>query len=135
VAGNWNALLGKAIKRDDPFELVAIVYSQDELALLISRLRWEDIRVVGHSGAHVAADVGLTVALGGVRLLVHQEDADDARRVLAATPAWERQGGVYADSRLMDLLLALLLVLMAGVPPPARLQSVLIAERPERQLN
>jgi hypothetical protein len=118
-------------RRDDPFELIAIVYSQDELALVTSRLRSEGIWAISHSARHVAADIGLTLALGGVRLLVHADQAEEARGLLAMGRPWERTGGVYAGSRALDLWLALMLALVTGVPPPARIQSVLVERRGE----
>jgi len=114
---------------NDPFESIAVVYSQDELALLTSRLHSEGIWVVSHSARHIAVDVGWTIALGGVRLMVHHLDADAAREVLAAGEPWERTSGVYDRSRIVDLLLALMLALVAGVPPPARIPSVLVERR------
>jgi hypothetical protein len=112
----------------DPFEPIAIVYSQDELALLTSRLEHDGIWCVRHSGAHISADVGLTIALGGVKLLVHPEQAAEARE-LAASHIWERTGAVYDRSRAVDLLMALLLALLTGIPPPARIHSMLLPGR------
>ena len=63
------------MREDDPLVLIAVVYSQDELALLTSRLRWEDIWCFPHSAGLIAIDVGWTWALGGIRLFVHREDA------------------------------------------------------------
>lgn len=118
-------------RRHDPFEPIAIVYSQDELALLTSRLHSEGIWTFSHGARHVAVDPALTLALGGVRLLVRREQAEDAREVLAMGEAWQRAGGVYARSRVLDLALALLLALMAGVPPPARIPTVRLEQRQE----
>jgi hypothetical protein len=115
------------MRPEDSLELVAIAYSQDELGLLTSRLRWEGIHVFLHSQAQIAVDVSLTIALGGVRLLVPNDQAEQTRQILRAMPAWERGAGVYCDNRLVDLLLAFLLVMMTGIPPPARIRSVLIA--------
>jgi hypothetical protein len=119
--------------RDRTLELVAVVYSQDELALLTSRLRSESIWVVEQGARHVALDWALTVALGGVRLLVHRADAADARLVLAQTTRRDRGKGVFAQERLLDLLMALVLVMVSGIPPPARMPAWLIgAAREER---
>jgi hypothetical protein len=120
---------------DDPFELIAIVYSQDELALLTSRLHSEGIWAISHSALQIAVDVGWTLALGGVKLFVHREQADVARDLLRSDEPWERTSGVYARSRALDLLLALMLALVAGVPTPARMQSVLVERRQELILS
>jgi hypothetical protein len=115
----------------DPFELIAIVYSQDELALLTSRLHSEGIWVISHSAGQIAVDVGWTLALGGVKLFVHREQAGIARDLLRRDGPWERTTGVYVRSRALDLLLALMLALVAGVATPARIQSILVERRQE----
>jgi hypothetical protein len=115
--------------------LVAYVYSQDELAVLTSRLSWENIWCFAHSARHIAIDVGLTWALGGIRLFVHREAAKAARALLAETPAWERVGGVYDRWPVLDWVMALFLVLATGVAPPARIQSSLVQARQERNFS
>lgn len=107
-------------------ELIAIVYRQDELAVILSRLEAADIWVCRHSKGHVAVDVPLTLALGGVRLFVHREEAEEARALLAECGSWERIGGVYENSLWLDWLVALLLLFLAATPPPARIPSVVI---------
>jgi hypothetical protein len=65
------------------FETVAYIYSQSDLALLLSLFEHADIHVqkIGHWHASVQWD--LTTALGGIALRVHEEDGDDARALLA----------------------------------------------------
>jgi hypothetical protein len=116
-------------RSDDPFELIAIVFSQDELALVTSRLQAEGIWAIGHSERHIGVNVGLTLALGGVKLLVHHDQAEDARQLLGEP--WVRTGGVYARSRALDWAMALMLAVVTGVPAPARIQSVLVERRVE----
>ena len=118
-------------RRYDPFELIAIVYSQDELALVTSRLESEGIWTISHGARHAAIDPALTLALGGVRLFVHREQAQEARLLLATGGPWVRTGGIYASSRGLDLVLALMLAVVAGVPPPARIPTEIVGRRLE----
>jgi hypothetical protein len=118
--------MGKRGEPDGPFETIAIVYRQEELGLIKARLEHEGIWTVPHSYRHISIDVPITLALGGIRLMVHREQAAEARELLAGLPPWERRGGVYAESFALDLLMALLLVLLTGIPPPCRIDSILI---------
>lgn len=106
---------------DEPLQLVAIIYSQDELAVLTSRLRCEGIWCFRHSERQIGANVGWTLALGGVRLFVRREDAAAARALLTDVGRWQRVGGVYDRSRIIDWTMALFLALMTGIPTPARM--------------
>ncbi len=105
---------------------MAIVYRQDELAVILSRLEWAGIWVFRHSEAQIAVDVPMTLALGGVRLYVPRDEAEEARAVLAEGALWERIGGVYENSPWLDWVVALLLVFLAATPPPARVPSVIV---------
>ena len=106
--------------------MVAIVYSQDELAVILSRLEAAGIWVFRHTEGQIAVDVPLTLALGGVRIFVLREAAEEARDVLAESGPWERIGGVYENSLWLDWVVALLLLFLAATPPPARVPSVII---------
>lgn len=62
-----------------PLELVAIIYRQDELAVILSRLENAGIWSFRHSAGHAAASAPMTLALGGIRLFVHRDEAQAAR--------------------------------------------------------
>ncbi len=109
-----------------PLELVAIVYSQDELAVIRSRLDAAGIWSFRHSESQIAVNVPLTLGLGGVRIFVHCDEASNARALLTEGGPWERIGGVYDNLRWLDWVTALMLAILAATPPPARIQSVVI---------
>ena len=67
----------------DRFETVAWVYSPSDLALLLSKFVDAGIHVQRIGLGHAAADPGMTTALGGVALRVREEDAAEARALLA----------------------------------------------------
>ena len=108
---------------------MAIVYSQDELAVILSRLEAAGIWVFRHSETQIAIDVPRTLALGGVRIYVLREDAEEARDVLVEGAPWKRIGGVYENSLWLDWTVALLLLFLAVTPPPARIPSHVIGAR------
>ena len=111
-----------------PLETVAILYNQSEIALLTARLRAAGISVLPHSRENAAVDWAITLALGGVRLQVPQEQAEQATALLAELPPWQGHNGVYSSNRAIDILFALLLLLFCGCPTPARFEGL----RPHR---
>ena len=111
----------------DRFEKVAIAYSQPELAALRSCLEGHGIWTVSISQGHASADVGLTLALGGIAIRVHSDDAEEARAILAGIEQARYRGRIYTDNRLIDLALTVM-ILAFGVPPPARLPAVFLLD-------
>lgn len=109
-----------------PLELVAIIYRQDELAVILSRLENAGIWSFRHSAGHAAASAPMTLALGGIRLFVHRDEAQAARALLAEGGPWERIGGVYENLLWLDWVVALMLIVLTTTPPPARIPSVII---------
>ena len=83
-------------------ELIAIVYRADELAMLKSRLEWEGIWFFAQGEPTIFLNPGWTLALGGFRLFVHREHAEEARELLHGMQHWDRGTGVYAPDRVMD---------------------------------
>lgn len=117
---------------DDPdrFETIAYVYSQPELAVLLSLFGWEDIFILPINRHILSVAPQLTVALGGVQLRVHPADADRARALLATIDQsqtyWEP---LYFRDRLADAILILAFFLL-GMAPVARIPAEFILERP-----
>jgi len=118
--------LREEARLDEQLELVAIVYRQDELAMIRSRLEWAGIWSFRHSELQIAIEVPITLGLGGVRIYVHREEAGDARAVLAEGGPWDRIGGVYDNSPWADWIMMLMLLFLAATPPPARIPSVIV---------
>jgi len=108
----------------DRFETIAWVYSQGELAILLSLFAHEDIWVVPVGRGHASVQWGWTVALGGVRLRVHAADGRAARTLLASIERTPHQRTrFFARDRLVDVLLVLVLFFLGSLAPPARIQA------------
>ncbi len=102
---------------------VAWVYDRSELSLLLSLFEHHDIWVVQVGAQHIAIDWSLTVALGGVELRVHAEQAEAARALLAGLDRRAPSRRFFLDNRLLDILLVLVLFASTGMPSPARLPA------------
>ena len=105
----------------DRFETVAWVYSQSDLAIILSLLEHEDIWVLPVGYHHISVQWSWTIALGGVELRVHAEDAVAARALFADAARAPCRRGVFADNRLLDILIVLLLFATSFFAPPARM--------------
>ena len=110
----------------DRFETIAFVYSQTELAVLLSLLEHEDIWVVPVGRGHVSSQWTATVALGGVELRVHPADSGRARALLAGIDPVQVWRGFFFRNRLLDVVLILLLLAMGWMAPPARLPAAFV---------
>ena len=107
----------------DRFETVAFVYSQDELALLLSLFESEGIWVVPVAYQHAAVQWTVTVALGGVALRVREVDGDAARALLSTLDRAPSPRPVFSTHRLLEILLILGLFLVGFFAPPARIPA------------
>jgi hypothetical protein len=108
------------------FETIAFVYSQPELAVLLSLLEDEGIWVVPVGRGHVSVQWTWTVALGGVELRVHAADAARARAALGRIDDVHVWRGFLLKNRLLDLALILMLLPLALIAPPARLPAFFV---------
>ncbi len=104
------------------FAVVATVYSQIDLAIHLSLLEQEGIWAVARGAGHASVEWNLTVALGGIDLLVHREDAGDAAELFCGLERRFPSRGIYSDVRILDIALTLLLFFF-GAPPPARIPA------------
>jgi len=105
----------------DRFETIAYVYSQSDLALLMSVFESEDIWLVAIGRLHIAVNPGVATALGGVELRVHAVDAEDARTVLASLDPVPYRARLFTGIFAIDLLFLVLMLFVFGVPPPPRM--------------
>ena len=110
----------------DRFETIAYVYGQPELAVLLSLLENEDIWVVPIGRGHISVQWSWTVALGGIRLRVHEADAARARALLAGIDDVQIWRGFFFRNRLLDVVLLLLLLFLGVLAPPARLPAFFV---------
>jgi len=113
----------------DRFETIAWVYSQSELAVLLSLFEHEDIFLHPVTRHHIAANWALTVALGGVEIRVHPEDAERARALLAGIDRTPFSRGVFSDNRWLDGAIMVILALAGLFAAPARIPAHFVAPR------
>lgn len=111
------------------FETVAWVYSQSELAVLLALLAHEDILVVPIGRHNAAADYAMTLALGGIEIRVHAEEAEEARALLAGIDSTPFRRGIFSDNRWLDGLIILILFCAGCFAPPARVPAQFVAPR------
>ncbi|HYJ52349.1 MAG TPA: hypothetical protein VEW04_04185 [Allosphingosinicella sp.] len=111
----------------DCFETIAFVYSQTELAVLLSLLEHEQVSVVPIGRGHASVDWPITVALGGIELRVHTTDAARARALLAEIEPIHVWRGFFLKNRLLDMALIVLFLPLALMAPPARLPATFIS--------
>jgi hypothetical protein len=117
----------------DRFATIAFVYSQTELAVLLSLLANEDIYVLPIARGHASVEWHLTVALGGIEIRVHAADAAAARALLAGIDRTPFRGRILFDNRLLDVAAVLLLFFTGLFLPPARIPAHFILESPARR--
>lgn len=105
---------------EDPFETVAIAYTQSQAGVILSLFEWNGIPAYGANLETVRTNAPLTLALGGIPIRVAREAAAEARAIL--TEAAEREQEEQSPEPLSDRIAKIgflgLLGLMAVAPPP-----------------
>ena len=106
---------------DDPFETVAIAYSQAQAGVILSLFEWNGIPAYGPNLETVRANAPLTLALGGIPIRVAREAAAEARAIL--TEAAEREAEEAPEveplsDRVAKIGFLGVLGLLAVAPPP-----------------
>jgi hypothetical protein len=114
----------------DRFEIVAYVYSQSDLALLLSLFENEGIHVSSATRGTASVWLGLTTALGGTELRVHAEEAEDARALLGSLDQPPCRAKLFTGSFPIDLLFLVLMLYAFAVPPPPRQLPCFLTGRP-----
>lgn len=117
----------------DRFFTIAYVYSPSDLAILLSRLDYEGIYTCCAGRGHASVAPGLTTALGGVRVRVHEEDLADAQAVLATLDPFPHRAALPFGFWPLDLLLFLLIAFFSGAPPPRQLPAYVLSEAAARR--
>lgn len=112
------------------FETVAWVYSQPELAVLLAMLANEDIHVLPIARHNASVDYALTLALGGIELRVHREQAEEARLLLAGIDRTPFRRGIFSRNLWLDGAIMLVLFCAGLFAPPARTPAHFVAPRP-----
>jgi hypothetical protein len=118
----------------DRFETVAYVYSQSDLALLLSLFEHADIHVQKIGYRHASIEWGLTTALGGIALRVHEEDGDDARALLAGLDFPPYRAPFFRGFWPAYLAFLALTTFAFGVgPPPRQIPTYVLGEALRRE--
>jgi hypothetical protein len=117
----------------DRFETVAYVYSPSDLALLLSLFGHADIHVLAIGRGHASVDLGLTTALGGVALRVHEEDLDAARAMLAALDPVPHRAPLLTGIFPFDLFFFLVVAIFGMAPPPRQIPTYVLGESVRRE--
>lgn len=117
----------------DRYFTVAYVYSPSDLAILLSRLGHEGIYTYCAGRGHASVQPGLSTALGGVRVRVHEEDLADAQAVLATLDPFPYRATLPFGFWPLDLLLFLLIAFFAAAPPPRQLPAYVLSESRARR--
>lgn len=110
----------------EPFETVAIAYSQPQAGVILSLFAWHGIPAYARNIETIRANRPLTLALGGMPICVHHEYAAEARALLieaeANAPELEPEplGERVAKVGLLGVLG------MKAVAPPPRLSVSIV---------
>ncbi|MBO9712427.1 hypothetical protein [Sphingomonas sp.] len=113
---------------DEPFETVAIAYRAPQIAVMLSMFEWYGIPAYAKNAGHSGVDCPITLALGGIPILVHRDHADDARALLIEAAERIEQEPAAPQPlayRLTKLLAIPALMLLSFIPPP-RLSATIV---------
>jgi hypothetical protein len=104
----------------DPFETVAIAYSQAQADVILSLFAWHGIPAYAKNIEHVRADPALTLALGAMPIRVHRDYAGEARGLLdeAAEREIEPMPAEPIRERILKVGFLGLFGFLALAPPP-----------------
>lgn len=115
--------------REDPFETVAIAYRQSEAAVIQSMFEFYGIPTLVRDAYTARVNAPWTLAIGGMRIQVLSEFAEEARELL--TEVADRQTPptrAGTQERTANFALGLLLLLFGAVPPP-RIGAGIVSRR------
>ena len=117
----------------DRFVTVAYVYNPSDLAILLSKLGYEGIHTYCAGRGHASVEPGLTTALGGVRVRVHEGDLADAQAVVATLDPLPYRARLPFGFWPLDLFLFFTIAFFAGAPPPRQLPAYVLNEATARR--
>jgi hypothetical protein len=108
---------------DDVFETVAIAYTQPQAGVILSLFAWHDIPAYAKNYEHARLDPVITLALGGMPILVHRDFAEEARALLEEAEAREQEPVVEP---LGDRIAKVALLGVLGMPPPPKVSAGIV---------
>lgn len=103
--------------------VVAVLYTPGECAVVLSRLQAAGIPAFADSWYTGTVAWYLTVALGGFRVLVPAAELAAAATLLAERGEDRPPPPAFSRNRLLNAAIAIVPLLVASVPPPARIQG------------
>jgi hypothetical protein len=106
----------------DGFEVIAVVYSQPEAAVLLATLRAYGIFALPKNQAHIAIAPSLMLALGGTWITVPPRRKKDALALLEAIDSgWRPPPPPIVDQLWLSRVFAVCMTFLLGVPPMPRI--------------
>ena len=117
----------------DRFFTVAYVYSPSDLAILLSRLGYDGIYACCAGRGHSSVEPGLTTALGGVQVRVHEGDLADAQAILATLDPRLHRAPLPFGLWPLDLLAFAFITFFVAAPPPRQLPTYVLGEAAVRR--
>jgi len=108
---------------DDPFETVAIAYSQPQAGVILSMFGWYGIPAFAQNIEHVRVSPPLTLALGGIPIRVRRDFADEARALLAE--AAERPDESIAEE-VGERVAKVIFCGVLGITPPPKMSAEIV---------
>jgi hypothetical protein len=109
--------------KEDPFETVAIAYSQPQALVILSLFEWHGMLAYAVNLGHAQASCPMTLALGGIPIRVVREDAAEARAML--TEAAERDEAMLHEA-IGERVVKTMLCGVTGMTPPPRMAATII---------
>ncbi len=108
---------------DDPFETVAIAYSQPQALVILSLFGWCDILAYAANLEMARINCPITLALGGIPIRVVREDAAEARALLAEAAD---QSDESLREELGERIAKVLFCGITGMTPPPKVSASII---------
>lgn len=103
--------------------VVAVLYTPGESAVVLSRLQAAGIPAFADNWYIGTLAWHWTVALGGIRVLVPAAELAAASTLLAERGEDRPPPPAFSRYRLLNAAIAIAALLVASVPPPARIQG------------
>ncbi len=111
---------------EDPFETVAIAWSQPQAGVILSLFGWNAIPAYGMNLETIRVNCPLTLALGGIPIRVHRAFADEARAMLAEAAD---QPDESLPEPVAERVTKVVFCGVLGMTPPPRMSAEIVRGR------
>ena len=110
----------------DPFETVAIAYSQPQAGVILSLFAWHGIPAYGMNLETIRVNTPWTLALGGIPIRAHRDYAEEARGLLAeAADVPDEAAAEPVGERVAKVIFCGVF----GLTPPPKMSAEIVARR------